>query len=312
MPLVSVVIPTFGRAELVARAVRGVLAQTLHDIEVIVVIDGDDPATVAALDAIADPRLRHIAHTEKKGAGPARDTGADASTGQWVAFLDDDDEWLPEKLEKQLAAVPDERSVVMTLFRIVAPVGDLIRPSLPYDDHQPIDEWLFGRHSWVRGGEAMIQTSSLMFPRALFDTLHFRDTRQHEEWEITLRAVKQLGYRFVTVPEPLVIYYAPSGNPSLSKTYTWERSMRWIDDVGDLVTPRGYSGFALTVASQVNLSSGRNRAFVTLLRAAFAKGRPTPKQLFAFALIWALPHDLRRRVRALLGRRGTTSTPQRA
>lgn len=303
MVSVSVVIPTFGRAELVARAVRSVLGQTMADLEVIVVIDGDDPATLAALGAIPDPRLRTIVHAEKKGAGPARDTGADAASGRWVAFLDDDDEWLPEKLVRQLAAAPaDGRAVLSTLFRVVTPFGDMIRPALPYDGTGTIDEWLFGRHSWMRGGEAMIQTSSLMFPRAMFERLHFRDTRQHEEWELTIRAVKELGYAFVTVREPLVIYYAPQGGPSLSKTYTLERAMAWLDGVGALVTRRAYSGFALTVASQVPSTGPRARALAGLVRSAFARGRPTARQLFAFALIGLVPHDLRRRVRALGGR----------
>ena len=297
MSEVSVVIPTFGRPQLVTRAVQSVLAQTMRDLEVIVVIDGDDPATVSALAAIDDDRLRSIVRREKGGAGVARDAGAAASAGRWVAFLDDDDEWLPEKLERQLAAAPDERCVLSTLFRIVSPIGERISPTLPYQGRQPIDEWLFGRHSWLRGGEAMIQTSALIFPRAMFDILNFRDVRQHEEWELCIRAVKQLGYRFVTVEEPLVVYYAPQGGPSLSKTYRLEKSMSWIDDMGDLVTPRAYSGFALTVASQVPSEGKRGPALARLLRVAFAKGRPTPRQLFAFVLIWLVPHDMRKRVR---------------
>src|SRR4051812_33117937 len=60
MPVVSVVIPTFGRPDLVSRAVNSVLGQTMGDLELIVVVDGEDPATVAVLDSIAEPRLRRI------------------------------------------------------------------------------------------------------------------------------------------------------------------------------------------------------------------------------------------------------------
>jgi glycosyltransferase involved in cell wall biosynthesis len=300
MPRVSVVIPTFGRPALVVRAVRSVLAQTVRDIEVLVVIDGADPDTVAALAQVDDPRLRVIEREGKGGAGLARDSGADAAAGEWVAFLDDDDEWLPEKLERQLAIAPaDGRAVVTTLFRVVTALGDRISPALPYDGRQQIDEWLFGRQTWLKGHEAMIQTSSLMVPRFLFNTLHFRDTAQHEEWEICIRAVKTLGYSFLTVPEPLVIYYAPQAGASLSKTYTLERSMAWADAVGDLLSPRAYSGFALTVASQVPSTGPRGPAMLGLVRAAFRKGAPTARQLFAFALIWGTPHGLRRRLRAL-------------
>jgi len=62
----------------------------------------------------------------------------------------------------------------------------------------PYDEWLFGRRSWFQGGESMLQTSSLMVPRAMFDRLRFGEAR-HEEWELAIRAVKQLGFPMVTV-----------------------------------------------------------------------------------------------------------------
>jgi glycosyltransferase involved in cell wall biosynthesis len=281
------------------RAIRSVLAQTLRDWELIVVVDGNDPPTLTVLDGIADSRVRYIVHAEKRGAGPARDTGANASTARWVAFLDDDDEWHPEKVQRQLSAAQSEQTVLMTLFRVkTRDGGELVSPSLPYDGRMPIDEWLFGRQTWMQAREAMVQTSGLMFPRVMFDTLRFRDTKQHEEWELVIRAVKQLGYAFVTVPEALVTYYEPYNGPSLSKTYTLERSMQWLNEIGDLVTPRAYSGFALTVAPKVPSDRTRWQSFSELFTAALSKGAPTARQLFAFALIVALPPAVRLRLRA--------------
>lgn len=303
--LVSAVIPTFGRPALVQRAIRSVFAQTHRVDEVIVVIDGDDPATVAGLKAIDDPRLRWIVHPIQSGAGPARDTGAEAATGDWIAFLDDDDEWLPTKIERQLAAAPaDGRALLMTQFRCLGSGGmDLVKPTRPYTGGEPIDEWLFDRHSWMHGGEAMLQTSGLMMPRAMFDQLRFRDTKQHEEWELAIRAVKELGYRFVIVPDPLVIYYVPDDKPSLSKTYTWQRSLQWIDSIRGLVTPRAYAGFCLTVVTQGLSASEAGIARRTLRQSAFRHGRPTARQLFAFVLIGFVPHQIRKSVRAKAGRR---------
>ncbi|WP_176500740.1 glycosyltransferase family 2 protein [Sphingomonas sp. HMP9] len=311
-PMVSVVIPTFGRATLVERAIRSVFAQTHQTTEVIVVIDGDDPTTVATLERLGDPRLRWIVHANQQGAGPARDTGAAASAGEWVAFLDDDDEWLPTKLERQLAAAPSDRpALLMTLFRWVSPRGDFVKPARPYSGSEPIDEWLFDRHSWMQGGEAMLQTSALMAPRALFERLRFRDTKQHEEWELAIRAVKEHGYVFITVPEPLVIYYVPTSAPSLSKTYTWQRSLEWIDSLGDLITPRAYAGFCLTVVTQGLTGSKAPFALIALLRAAFRHGHPTARQLFAFGLIAAIPHRLRSWARAYAKRSAAHRTIQR-
>jgi glycosyltransferase involved in cell wall biosynthesis len=304
---VSVVIPTFGRPELLARAVTSVLAQTMADLECIVVIDGHDPATLARLATIADPRLRHIAREAKGGAGRARDTGADAAVADWVAFLDDDDEWLPTKLERQLAIAPaDGRAVVMTLSHVVTPEGAFVRPVAPYDGSRPIDEWLFDRTTWLSGGLSFLQTSSLMIPRALFATHRFELT-QHEEWRLVIRAIKEAGYRLLTVLEPLTIHYAGQPRRTLSHEQTWSASLAWADAMGDLLTPRAHAGFVLAHIGQNCANIGDYRAAPTLVRHAYASGRPTGKQLFRFVLNYLLPRTLRRRARAALQPRATPS-----
>ncbi|WP_426043372.1 glycosyltransferase family 2 protein [Caulobacter sp. DWR3-1-2] len=300
MPQVSVVIPTFGRPELVSRAVRGALGQVGVEVEVIVVIDGDDPATCAALAAIDDERLRVISHEGKRGAGQARDTGADAATADWVAFLDDDDDWMPTKLAAQLAAAPEGPAIIMTLSDAVSSYGTFVRPSLPYAEDMPVDEWLFGRHSWTRGGESFLQTSSLMMPRSLFALARFTDTKQHEEWELVIRAVKQHGYRLITVREPLVTYYVPEKRASLSRTYTWRNSIEWAMGMREVLSRKAFSGFCLTVVAQMAASNGANEAFRPLLRAAWTYGAPTPRQLFAFGFFRLAPESFRRQLRALM------------
>jgi glycosyltransferase involved in cell wall biosynthesis len=295
-PLVSVVIPTFGRPQLLARAIRSVLGQTLHALEVVVVVDGPDPATLDGLAQFSDPRLRVLSHAAKRGPGKSRATGVAASSADWIAFLDDDDEWLPAKLEKQLAAVPSVPAILMTVSRVVTPTAVLQRPDPPYDNVMPIDEWLFDS----RGG--FVQSSSLMVPRALFGQLDFRAT--HEDWEFVVRAVKQLGYRLVTVPEPLVIHYLGQARPSASKAFGWRQSLSWVQDLGHLITPRAYSGFCLIVIPRAEVGAGRYFACLPLLWTAFRRGRPTTRQLLACLLIWALPEGFRRRARAILSGRG--------
>ncbi|MDT3435479.1 glycosyltransferase family 2 protein [Haloarcula sp. 1CSR25-25] len=102
MPTVSVVLPTYNRGARLGRAVDSVLAQRVDDIEVIVVDDGSNDQTEAVVDSFDDPRVNYMAHRENLGGAAARNTGIEASTGEYVAFLDDDDEWLPHKLENQL------------------------------------------------------------------------------------------------------------------------------------------------------------------------------------------------------------------
>lgn len=96
---ISVVIPTFNDAQRVGRAVQSVLAQTLHPREILVVDDGSTDETTAAL-RVFDGQVRVI-RQENKGAGAARNTGVRAARGEWLAFLDSDDEWLSSKLQAQ-------------------------------------------------------------------------------------------------------------------------------------------------------------------------------------------------------------------
>jgi glycosyltransferase involved in cell wall biosynthesis len=103
-PIVSVVIPTKNRPSLVDRAVRSVLCQTIESLEVVVVVDGPDPETEAVLAKITDARLRVVVLPASGGAPAARNAGFSGARGAWIALLDDDDEWLPNKLERQLHA----------------------------------------------------------------------------------------------------------------------------------------------------------------------------------------------------------------
>src|SRR5215510_8385440 len=117
MPLVSVIMPTFNRADTIRRAVRSVQAQTFTDWELIVVDDGSTDNTVALIEG-RDPRLKLI-RQENQGTAGARNAGLSAGAGSYIAFLDSDDEWLPHHLElcvSFLEAFPGEQFVTNELW----------------------------------------------------------------------------------------------------------------------------------------------------------------------------------------------------
>ena len=101
-PLVSVIIPTHNRADLVPRAIHSVLNQTFTDLECIVVDDGSVDDTQQVVQSIDDDRLIYLRHEVNQNASSARNTGIAHAKGPLIAFLDDDDEWLTTKLEKQV------------------------------------------------------------------------------------------------------------------------------------------------------------------------------------------------------------------
>jgi glycosyltransferase involved in cell wall biosynthesis len=103
-PAVSVVLPTYNRAPMLGRSIRSVLAQSYEDFEVIVVDDGSTDDTAGVVAAFGDPRIRYVLLKRNTGAGAARNAGLRLARAKFLAFQDSDDEWLPSKLSKQMAA----------------------------------------------------------------------------------------------------------------------------------------------------------------------------------------------------------------
>ncbi|MEC4685991.1 MAG: glycosyltransferase [Nitrospirota bacterium] len=102
-PTVSVIVPSYNRAHLLVRALQSILNQTYRDFEVIVVDDGSTDNTEEIVRSFSALDIRYVRHESNKGEAAARNTGVLTAKGEFIAFLDSDDEWLPEKLEKQMA-----------------------------------------------------------------------------------------------------------------------------------------------------------------------------------------------------------------
>jgi glycosyltransferase involved in cell wall biosynthesis len=104
MDLVSAIIPAFNRPGMLKEAIESALAQTFENVEVVVVLNGATPETVEAARRFqANPKVR-VVEIERSTLAAARNAGIDLACGDWVAFLDDDDIWLPEKIAVQIAA----------------------------------------------------------------------------------------------------------------------------------------------------------------------------------------------------------------
>ena len=156
-PRVSVIIRTHDRPLFLARAVRSVLAQDFTDYEIIVVDDGSKRAAHAAIADLLEPRIRTIRHAASRGPVEAGNTGLAHATGEYTAFLDDDDEWLPRKLRRQVAVLdasaPDVawvyawRESVDAHGRVLRSVcrsmeGDILERILALDWPGPASTWL--------------------------------------------------------------------------------------------------------------------------------------------------------------------------
>jgi glycosyltransferase involved in cell wall biosynthesis len=291
--LISVIIPTLNRPELVLRAIDSVFSQTYQKIEVIVVVDGPDQKTVTAVQSVNDRRLRFVVNPKSLTAAGARNVGVDHAIGEWVAFLDDDDEWLPNKLEKQIALASSQPPTLVTcLSRIVTPSATYIRPQIAYNNSTPVDEYLFDRRSMFRSS-GFIQTSSYLLPRYLFNSIRFNVQSPHDDWEFLLHLSK-LGAKIETVPEVLVILHSGEQRSSLTSGTTWLASLRWLDSIQAILTRRAYGGFCLSVVGSRAANERAYKAFPKLLYQAFWNGSPRPGHVLMFLAYW-LRSGLRRR-----------------
>lgn len=306
-PLVSVVIPTYHRPVLVKRAVQSALAQTLSQIEVIVALDGPQEDTRQGLAAIDDPRLRVIELPTNQGSCSARNAGVSAAQAKWVAFLDDDDEWMPQKLERQLEAVRSSQYAlpIATCYLVVrSPQGETIWPRRVPGQSEPLSEYLFVRNSLFQG-EGVIQTSTILAAKELLEKVPYRSRMQkHDDWDWLLRAITQPGVGIEFVPELLSIWYLGENRPSLSTTSSsrsdWQSSFNWIQAQRDLVTPRAYSSFILAEVSARAALARDWKAFLPLLWEALRQGSPKPADLGLYFGMWFIPPEIRQGLRTLL------------
>ena len=295
---VSVIIPTLRRPALLRRALDSVFAQTHAPREVIVVVDGPDPDTMAALASIPHSHLKVIQNEASLTAARARNTGAAAAAGSWIAFLDDDDEWHPRKLELQLeAGLAAGAEFVTCRSWVVTPEATYCWPTVAYDPKEPMDAYLFDRRSMI-SGSSFLQTSSFLIRRDAFAGAPFRSSGPHDDWDFVLRQVNGRGTRLVTVPEPLVNHYINYDGRSLSGATSWRASLAWAREMRSVMTRHAFSGFCLCVVGPRAASEAAWAALPQLLFHAFVDGKPRIRHVLTYLAFWTLPPRLRRRLRA--------------
>ena len=200
-PIVSVIIPTFNRANLLISAIKSVLNQTIEDFELIIVDDASTDDTQQKVAAIDDPRIRYILQEKNLGECGTRNTGLGAVQGQYIAFLDSDDEWLPNKLEKQLnmfKSAPDEVGVVYSWLKVINDQGAIVRMRKPAINGD-VQDFLLYKNLVGTPSTVMIKKECIE-PDLQFDT----NLRCCGDWDMWLQISK--NFRFEVIPEPLALY----------------------------------------------------------------------------------------------------------
>lgn len=296
-PRVSVVIPTHDRQVLVMRAVQSALAQTLADLEVIVVVDGPDEATAAALRQLSDPRLRVEVLPVNQGASAARNRGAALARAPWVALLDDDDQWLPQKLALQLAtaeASPSASPIVATRFIARYAGREFVWPRRRPAPGEPLCQYILSQSSPFYG-EGVLLTSALLVRRELIELVPFDlELRrlQDMDWLVRVGARGETGVEFVAEDAPLVVWdqLRFSALKTVRRSpFGWREFLGWLEVRRPLLTRRAYSSALLTWFAPNAVHCGERESFWPVLRAAFDHGAPTALDVALYLMEWGVP-----------------------
>jgi glycosyltransferase involved in cell wall biosynthesis len=304
-PTVSVILPTFNRSRTLATAIASVLNQTYRDFELIVVDDGSVDESEALVARIKDKRLKYIKRPRNGGAGAARNTGLLAAAGEYIAFQDSDDIWLPNKLERQLglfATLPAEIGVV-TGAKILYGRDDSFafgpgRVSyLPPPKGVPnsVDESPAERILW----ENRISLQNTLFrmdcypDRAWFDSL----ARANEDWEFAVRLARHTQIH--EDGEPVVLGFVSSDSISRNKRKESTGLLRILKKNRDILqqNPKLHATLLLHLARLLH-NSGKKRVARRLLLASILLHPTNVREILA-----SMINTLKRRCRGPESRR---------
>jgi glycosyltransferase involved in cell wall biosynthesis len=219
-PKVTVVIPTQGRWPLLQRTLGGVLRQRAVELEVVIVDDGSSDETAERLAALGHRRVRPIRHAVSRHVAATRNAGIAAARGEWIAFLDDDDLWAPDKLRAQLGVAAARKADFAWCSGLVVDARCSILETWPAREPDEILGLLL-RGNWMPAGASnVIARRELVHELGGFD----EELRHFADWDLWIRLAA--GGRGAACPDPLVAYVRHSRNMILSDPRGVVRELR--------------------------------------------------------------------------------------
>lgn len=212
MPVISVITPAFNAASTILRAIQSVEDQNFPDWEHIIVDDGSTDQTAALISAIASPRLELI-RSPNRGIGPALNTGIARATGNYIAILDSDDEYLPRHLELHLSEMMADPSLDLLWGGL-----DLITSS----PDQALVPDMVRRRGYIHVQDCVVQ-GTLFVRRRVFSAIRFTEDRNVwcPDFDFYSR-VEAAGFRCHRFSQPTYRYYRDSGSSVVDRVKaTW-------------------------------------------------------------------------------------------
>lgn len=267
-PLISVIIPTYNRAHCLMQAYESVVAQSYDNIEVIIVDDGSTDDTAHVVEGITSESVRYI-WQENSGPSQARNTGIRNTTGQYIAFLDSDDVWLPGKLRKQMACFECNENIglVASAYNGCNEMLEIIKPMVSEVTSSKKIRKLLPVRNFLPTPSVIVKKECLDRVGCFDESLRFA-----EDWDLWIRIAQE--YEILYLHEPLV--NVRNSTESLSSSNT---------DYNDEVCHYLNNKYCTTFLQKLQAESWRNlnKAFV-----CSARGKPAKEigYLIKSLLLW--------------------------
>lgn len=223
--MVSVIIPTFNREKTISRAIQSILNQTYNNIEIIVVDDKSTDNTEEIVKNFNEEKIYYIKHSNNQGACAARNTGIKNAKGEYIAFLDSDDLWKPDKLEKQLYFLKENNSdLVFCSHTVYDGVSEKTIPHNKIKDENIFEKLLYSN---------FITTGAILAKQKCFEEIFDVTLPRFQDWDLVIRMCKK--YKISHINEVLTENYVQ--DDSLTKSY--EKGLialeiiynKYIDDI---------------------------------------------------------------------------------
>ena len=290
-PLISVLIPTYNREKILPISINSALSQTYKNFEVVVIDDCSTDDTEAVVDRYDPNVVRYVKHSSNFGGAVARNTGIDAAKGEYIAFLDSDDAWVPNKLELQYAHIqgcnfPEKVVSYTQVFHSLEGISSstfntfnpmYYKPKRGKDKSKTVGDYILC-------DKGKMLTSTLMLNHQLAKKVRFRDKlRKHQDWDFCLRLEAE-GACFSFLGKPLTVWNGDSTFEHVGRNPNYELSELWLEECRQYLSPKAIARFNMTRILPALMEKRIRKAYAQrLLAESWLLGQVPLKQFLKFS-----------------------------
>lgn len=262
--LVSVIVPTYNRAKVIHHCLNSIINQTYSNLEIIVVDDASNDHTESIVKSMDDSRIKYIRLNQNSQGTKPRNIGIESCTGKYIAFLDSDDAWLPDKIEKQLFYIKknNEQDVLCftgVILRWNSKEKIVINRNI--QRNETIIDYIINV-GWVQCGTFMC--SSEIAKKTKFSSI----VRKHQDWDFCFRLAKN-NCKFIYLKEALTVYNIDDGNNQISTNNRFDLSLEWINSIKNEISLKSYYVFLINHVAHDMIQSNRKKEAWKIYREAF-------------------------------------------